>query len=152
MCYGAESLFSLLGPARRVYGTYSRFLAIMIKRYNWTRDGMRGDPEGVYCRFDAAYQAPGEPPQEWARKQLRKISYVTGVSVPEIRSKSRRQEYMMARQIAMHLLNARYGCKWAGEILNKHHTTVLHGARRISELARLEPETAELLAACVHKA
>jgi chromosomal replication initiator protein len=57
-----------------------------------------------------------------------------GVSVEELKSKARHKQIVVPRQIAMYLLceDARLSTPEAGRLLNRDHTTVLHGMKVIA--------------------
>jgi chromosomal replication initiator protein len=64
------------------------------------------------------------------------------VSVEELKSKSRHKQIVVPRQIAMYLLreDAHLSTPEVGRILNRDHTTVLHGLRQVAnDIARDGP-------------
>lgn len=83
------------------------------------------------------YTAPAGPPlpPRTVREYITLECYTSGVSVGEVYGKSRRIELVRIRQRAMHYAVKRLGMPLTkvGRILNRDHTTVLHGVRVVEQ-------------------
>lgn len=77
---------------------------------------------------------------------LRTIEYLTGVSIAEMKGRSRLMPISTARQLAMwHLHKAGYGYSTIGRMLNVDHTTAIHAVRVLPGKAVKRPEIAKLM-------
>jgi len=60
------------------------------------------------------------------------VSYVTGVEIKQIRSKSRKAEYVDARHVCCYLLRKKgYTCDGIGKMINRSHSSVVHAVNRV---------------------
>lgn len=64
---------------------------------------------------------------------LKVVSLITGVSIDEIKSKSKIGEYVTARHIYAYAVS-KYGTQLnAGELINRDRTSIIYGKRKIGE-------------------
>jgi Bacterial dnaA protein helix-turn-helix len=91
----------------------------------------------------------GAPELHWrppSGAQIREIvARHYGLTRAEVQGESRRAEYVLPRHVAMYLCVRLGGLSLTltGRVLNRDHTTVLHGVKRV---ARLSAENAALAA------
>lgn len=65
---------------------------------------------------------------------IEKISLITGVSIPDIFSKSRKSEIVEARQLYCYLIRKHLSLHKIGKIININHATVVHSVNVINKL------------------
>ena len=76
---------------------------------------------------------------------LTAVSRYYGVKLDDLKSKARHKQIVIPRQIAMYLLHedARLSTPEIGRLLNRDHTTVLHGLKQVTtDIARDGPARA----------
>ncbi len=89
---------------------------------------------------ETVLEVPSErPPIEEVQ---RVVAAHFGLRVADLRAKNRARRVTFARQLAMYLCRHRAGASFPeiGRRFGRDHTTVLHAARRIAKLAKVEPE------------
>jgi chromosomal replication initiator protein len=76
---------------------------------------------------------------------LTAVARYFGVRLDDLKGKTRHKQIVVPRQIAMYLLveDARLSTPEAGRLLNRDHTTVLHGCKQVAnDIARQGPSWA----------
>ena len=83
-------------------------------------------------------------PEEDCLRVIEAVCKVSGVSEDEMRGRRSDRAISRPRQVVYALIRARQPAMMTAEIarlMNRHHTTVAHGLRRISAFMEFEPET-----------
>ena len=66
------------------------------------------------------------------------VSEITGVSIEDIKGESRKAPIVEARQLAMYFVHRKFGVRQTGRILNRNHSTVSLGAKKIRWLVSVD--------------
>lgn len=84
---------------------------------------------------------PLKPPAE-RDVLLRVVAEHYGAKVSDLKSGSRRQRLCQARHVASYLLRRHQLLTWCeiGELLQRDHTTIMHGAKKVQRQADKDPK------------
>lgn len=78
------------------------------------------------------------------------VSEITGVSIRDILSKSRKAKIVQSRQICQYMYAIQDGLSESGRILKRHHTCILHGYNVIYNLLSVHEAKTFILVSMVY--
>lgn len=83
------------------------------------------------------------PPEQLIAEIFDKVYKVTGISMEKLKGKSQKGDIIYARHLTMYLLKKKVGLivREIGKLLNRDHSTVIHGVQSFQNKIDTEPET-----------
>lgn len=105
-------------------------------------DSMQSQLQRLKLKIEDAMMTRMDASGLMASLIMRAVCDVHGLTRTQLLSKCREARFVDARHTVMHLMRHRGGlsCVHAAEFLSCDHTTVIHGASRVTDLLEMEPK------------